>query len=194
MKYTQSIFPDLQAYREMSLDEAKKHFDRFIEQVPVRCEMILELTKPPVLPCPWDDVSIKKGLDYMSKWLMRSCDTRELTAAEIEREATQFREPIRSSVRDMLRARPWILTPISDSYCTDCGILYLELHRASHPKTFWSYEKQKTNANRHVPRMGIDPSTGSWPFAVAPAVLKALKQGGKPVDLYEMYTRIGKPV
>lgn len=176
----------------MSEVDSLKYFRKYVVNIPKRCDHILNYSSCPVQPCPWNRSAIRSCLLHISEWIVDVCRLRKMTRPEIHIAARDFPEPIKSSVMQDLNSDPWVLNNKSNSLCTDCCILYMEMYRAVNPEAFWTIGRNKSDYFAYVPHLSIGNGKRHFPVAIH-GIVCDIKKGKKlDVNLYQEFLDISK--
>lgn len=188
MQYNIWPIQDQNVYFDMSPEEAKSHFEWLVLTIPKRKSQFLKFSQIATELNPWDTNSVEFFLKKLTAWLFNSCEIINLTNQDIADRVKIYSEPIRSALQDLLEKNPRTLSPLGFSFCVDARIIYLEILRARHPGSFWSYSKTKTHANRNIPVLKhMATKTENLIYGLAADILLPYRRNNVKFDLVKIF-------
>jgi hypothetical protein len=170
--------------RQLSKSEARRFFDWFMEQIPIRTDQLLRLVTSHEGHSSWTlDFSVD-SLDALGSWYAENVETRPRTETEID--------AIYSSAPAWFRqveVEEWELTDRTFSFAYDVGVYFGEVLRRSIDGVEWAL---KTNApssvDYHLPILRQSGSLDCCPLHLMTVYAYGIARGSRgPERLRQLY-------
>lgn len=146
---------EMKPFKEMKKKDAQQHFDWYMQQIPLRIEVLHELTNGKVKL----DYS-KESLIDLFEWYLSVIKIHELTDEEIEKELDDLRKYpdfVYEDEKERLLKNPMELAKTDYALAMDIAIYYAQTIIKHHPHVKWTFfTKPKSHAYLNEPILSYE--------------------------------------
>ncbi|MBG9819595.1 MULTISPECIES: hypothetical protein [Bacillus] len=181
----------MESFETLSKKETKILFDWFVNQIPLRIEVLKNVTNGEV-----DFNFTPESLIDIYSWFLSQVEIYELSEEEIGKELEELRQYpdfIYEDEKKSLLANPIEIAKVDYAIAMDIGIYYAEVIRRNHPQVEWTYfTKPKTYAYLNKPILHFEEGDSIYyerePIDLMFILNQRIKKGEVTErTLYEMY-------